>query len=405
MEQQGSTERRDVDDVVELASELYAPDSSPDNSSDAKSLRILRISTDTYPEILGGGAIHAHELSQMQAEMGHHVTLLTSDHGDRSAPRRETRAGYEVRRYRQVARPFGNSITPGLVSALWGLIDGFDVVHAHSHLYFSSNVAAALTHFSDTPFVLTNHGLYSQSAPGLVQTVFMKTVARPTFNAADRVLCYTDTDRGRLRNLGISAPISVIHNGIDCSLFSPSPQTDERLQVLFVGRLKKSKGVCQLLEAFAALAPDLPDATLKLVGSGPLRPTLEKAVIDYGIEDRVTFTGRLSNDELPAVYDESAVFVLPSTAEGFPRTVLEALACETPVVTSDLPQLESFIDGVGETVPPNESSTLENVLRELLTDARRREELGKNGRTQVLNRYSWKDTVAQTTQVYHELLN
>jgi len=374
-------------------------------ASRQRPLKILRVSTDTYPEILGGGAIHAHELSRMQADQGHDVTLLTSDHGNWDSPRRERRTGYEIRRYREVARPFGNSITPGMAADLWRLSNEYDVVHAHSHLYFSTNIAAALARIKRTPLVITNHGLYSQSAPELVQSIFMRTIARPTFNSADRVLCYTETDRQRLRERGVSSPISVVHNGIDCETFVPDAADEDQLQLLFVGRLKETKGVRQLIHAFARLADDIPEVTLKIVGNGPLQSELEEIATNKGINNRVMFTGRLSNEDLPEIYSESALFVLPSTAEGFPRTVLESLACETPVVTSDLAQLKSFIQDVGETVSPKDTAALEKILKELLQDELRRQELGSTGRKRVLNNYSWSETVEQTTQIYFELIN
>lgn len=370
-----------------------------------ESLQILRVSTDTYPEILGGGALHAHEMSKLQAEQGHDVTLLTSDHGDHDAPRTEERSGYTVRRYREIAQPFGSSITPGMIPALWRLAKTHDVVHAHSHLYFSSNIAALLRHLSGTPLLVTNHGLYSQTAPEIVQDVFMRTVAKFTFNSADRILCYTETDHDRLRDRGVTASISVIHNGIDCEMFTPEAGGDRELRVLFVGRLKETKGVHRLAKAFTGLATDIPDATLTLVGDGPLEDHLKELVQRYGIDDRVSFEGRLSNEFLPEIYAESAIFALPSDAEGLPRTVLESLACETPVVTSDLPQLEPLVNGVGETVPGGAVDGLEAALRKLLTDQQRRRKLGERGRRRVVENYSWTETVKETTEEYHNLID
>ena len=367
-------------------------------------LRVLRVSTDTYPELIGGGAIHAHELSRMQAEMGHSVTLLTSDHGDHHSPDRERRAGYDLRRYREFARPFGNSITPGMIPALSRLAASHDVVHAHSHLYFSSNLAAVVARVSDTPLVVTNHGLYSQSAPKAVQNAFLRSVGRFTFESADRVLTYSEPERSELRSLGVSAPISVVHNGVDCERFAPAAGEPGGSQVLFVGRLKETKGVHRLVEAVAGLVGKVPDVSLKVVGEGPQREELGDLVGRLGIEDRVTFTGRLPNDELAEVYAESTVFALPSTAEGFPRTVLEAMACGTPVVSSDLPQLEPVVGEVGATVPAEDAAALESALRAFLTDETRRSASARAGRQLVYERYSWAETVAKTTRIYYELL-
>jgi glycogen(starch) synthase len=290
-----------------------------------------------------------------------------------------------------------------MVPAMGRLVGSNDIVHAHSHLYFSTNMAALLARVDSTPLVITNHGLHSQTAPMAVQKAYAP-LAKFTFNSADRVLCYTETDRDRLRDRGITAPVSVIHNGIDCDTFVPAANAADRNQILFVGRLKAAKGVRELLDAFALLAEDLPNVTLRFVGEGPLRDELEETATEYGLTDRVTFAGRVPNEELPKTYAESAVFALPSEVEGFPRTVLEAMACGTPVVTSELPQLQSVVEQVGETAPVGDVEALGEALRRLLEDPTRRERLGREARERVCDQYSWTETVHQTTDVYYELL-
>lgn len=400
MERSVATGKRDG--TMAQLSKRNEPVSGP-GSGASEQLRILRIATDLYPEVLGGGALHAHELSRVQAEHGHEVTVLTSDHGDSSKPRREERAGYEIRRYQEVASPFENSITPGMVPALWRLAEEHDIVHAHSHLYFSTNAASAISRLRSTPLVVTNHGLVSQTAPMAVQRAYAP-VARLTFDAADRILCYTETDRRRLRDRNIKAPITVIHNGIDCEMFTPDAGNERHRRILFVGRLKQTKGIRQLVDAFAKIADDVPEVTLFIVGSGPLRSELETRVAESDLSDRVTFTGPVPNDELPRIYAESDVFALPSSAEGFPRTVLEALACGTPVVTSDLPQLASIVDAAGVTIPRDDNEALAAGLFRMLTDGGRREELGAKGRELVRDRFEWAHTVDLTTEVYYQIL-
>lgn len=377
-------------------------DSSPKTvDSPGEFLRILRISTDVYPEVLGGGALHAHEMSALQAEFGHEVTVLTSDHGDDALPRTEHRDGYTIQRFHEVANPLGNSVTPGLFRALRRLRSEYDVVHAHSHLYLSTNVAAALEHFGETPLVITNHGLFSQSAPEWFNRQYMRTLGRVTLNAADRILCYTETDEQRLRQFGISTPVSLIHNGVDCEQFSPTAESATPPEILFVGRLMETKGPDTLLEAFARLETD---ARLRIVGEGPLETALKQQAEELDVGDRVTFSGRVPNDELPEVYARSAVFALPSSREGLPRTVLEALACGTPVVTSTLPQLQSLIDGVGVTVPEDDVDALASALDRLLSNPDLRSQFGDVGRKRVVEEYSWAETVRETTKTYYDLV-
>ncbi len=362
-------------------------------------LSILRIAASTYPEVVGGVGLHVHHMSRVQAEMGHDVTVITSDNGDRSLPREETRAGYRLLRHREIARPLDNTIVPGIISTLRGNVDEYDVLHIHSHLYFCSNVAAVFSRLYDIPTVVTNHGLISQTAPSWVQKVFNPTLGKFTFEVGDSILCYTDTDKQRLRDRGIETDISVIPNGIDCSRFEPTDCESHR-QLLFVGRLKDGKGPHYLLEAFGHLAAEYPDLSLKLVGDGPLRSDLETQAAQLGVTDRVEFLGEVPNDELPRLYNESLAFVLPSLSEGLPRTVLEAMACGTPVVTSDLEQLRPIVEDAGYTAEAGSPADLRTAMDDLLQLNGQLEVLGARARKRVEREYSWQNTVEETVAEY-----
>lgn len=374
-------------------------------SEGREELRILRVSNDVYPDVVGGLGLHVHELSRDQAALGHDVTVLTSDHGDRTLERTERRSGYRVVRLRELAAPLDNGVAPGLVTALSRRADAFDVVHAHSHLFLSSNLAALLMARSDTPLVLTNHGLYSQTAPDWLQRLVAPTLWRATFAASALVYCYTETDRRRLRELGVDTEVAVVPNGVDCSKFTPG-EGDERPEskILYVGRFKPGKRVRDLVEAFARLRETRPDCELVLVGDGPTRPEVADLAASRGVAGSVRFRGVLDNDRLPGLYADSDVFVLPSRAEGMPRTVLEAMACGLPVVVSGLPQHESLVDGAGVTVPPERPARLAEALERLLEDEERMDRLGSAARQRAASCYDWADTVRRTTEAYARVL-
>lgn len=373
--------------------------------SNGEALRILRVASDVYPDVMGGVGIHVHEMSKLQARWGHEVTILTSDHGNRGKPRGETRDGYQIRRHCELVSPLDNSIFPGLVPSLVRMAPDYDIVHAHSHLFFSTNVAAAFRLLDETPLVVTNHGLISQTAPEWLQKAFIPTIARFTLNSADRILCYSETDERRLQERGIDTDVSIVHNGIDCETFVPMEvDSDDNLQVLFVGRLKPGKGVDKLLKAFEKVAEVVPKATLKIVGDGPLKDELVELAKERGIYSRVEFVGQIPNDDMPNVYAESEVFVLPSRNEGLPRTVLEAMACRTPVVTSSLPQLESVVDGAGWMVDSDSPGQIAEHTVQILQNPIERDRMGEVGREKVRQNYSWNETVRKTNMVYRELI-
>ena len=152
-------------------------------------MRILRVAQKLYPEYPGGGPYHVHAMSRDQAALGHDVTVLTVSE-DESLPRRETHQGYTVIRARPTVDFLGNSLSMGLANDL-RQASGYDVVHAHSHLYLATNLTAIQRHFSAVPLAITNHGLYSQSTPKWLFDLYLRTLGKWTFNAADLVFCYT----------------------------------------------------------------------------------------------------------------------------------------------------------------------------------------------------------------------
>ncbi len=369
-------------------------------------LRILRITSSLYPEKLGGIGLHTHTMSKLQAETGHDVTVLTSDYGDRSKPRNETRDGYQILRYREVGRPLGNTITPGIIAGLLSRRNNYDIVHIHSHLFFTSNIAAFIEKLGlfDAQVVVTNHGAAIDTGPTLITDVYFPTLGKFTFNIADTVFCYTETDKELLQKGGVTAPIRVVHNGIDVEKFRPLEDVETNPnQILYVGMLKRKKGIHHLLRAFNLLQEEYCDLELKIVGDGPYESELKELQMNEGIES-VTFTGRIDNEDLPKVYNEGAVSVLPSESEGLPRVVMEAMACSTPVVTSNLPQLEDFVDDAGRRVPYGDVKGLRDALESIINNPEAQQSMGETGRERIVNSYSWEETVRKTTNAYYNLL-
>ncbi|WP_017342218.1 glycosyltransferase [Halorubrum sp. T3] len=362
-------------------------------------MRILRVAPWIYPDTKGGGEYHVHAMSRDQAAMGHDVTVLTTRE-DESLPRIEETHGYTILRVSPGVTLLGNDVSPAVARYLWHADgDDFDVIHAHSHCYFVTNLAALKRRLGDIPLAITNHGLYSQNAPERLFSLYLKTLGRWTFNQADVVFCYTDVDKQRVRELGVSSRIEVVSNGIDTERFTPEgPESDlidaEGPVVLFVGRFAEGKRPWLAVEAFAEVLAEYPDAELYLCGDGALRGDLEAQVAELGIGEAVTFLGHVPYDEMPKVYRSGDVLVLPSRAEGVPRTVLEAMASGLEIVMSDLDQVSSALNTEIETVS---ATNADSFSQEIKCQLQNRMIGGANSTSNTIN-FQWRKTVEKTTE-------
>lgn len=368
-------------------------------------LKILRIAPDIYPHVVGGIGIHVHEMSKEQVKLEHDITVYTaSEDVDSDYNANE---GYYVHNFKPLVKLFGNSIIPSMLFCLMKEQLNYDVVHAHSHLFFATNLSAITRKLGSTPLVITNHGLNSQTAPEWLQKFYNATGARLTFEAADKIICYTETEKNELINMGIKPEkIEVIHNGIDTDLFVPAiePCYDKQ-NLLWVGRYAKGKGLEYLIEAFSILKKNYPDLTLTMVGKGPEKTHIVKKINDMNLENSVIMKDFVPNSEIVNMYHNSSVFVLPSLEEGVPRTILEAMSCGIPVVCSNLPQLTGIVGEGGLLVPLKNPQALADGISKILTDKSLGEEFRKNGRRNVVENYSWRDTVKKTTIVFETLIS
>jgi glycosyltransferase involved in cell wall biosynthesis len=181
---------------------------------------------------------------------------------------------------------------------------------------------------------------------------------------------------------------------VDCSLFrkeaiGTATENQEEFVVGYIGRLVKEKGVYTLLESMRHLPPH---AKLVLVGTGPEGPALRELAIEYGLEGRVQFHGTVPYREVAAMLNRMDVMVLPSLetkhwVELFGRVLIEAMACEVPVVASRTGGIPEVLGDAGVLVDPGDSGALVAVLEGLRSDPKKRSELGRKGRERALKHF------------------
>lgn len=247
------------------------------------------------------------------------------------------------------------------------------------HAYFAhrpAEVAQQAAQMIGVPFGFSTHARdFRKVAP--------EVLAQRAREAACVVACNTDV-AGDVRDLG--AKVHLLPHGVDLKRFTPHPTgSNAVLRLLAVGRLVEKKGFHFLLAALAGLKIPF---TLTIAGDGPERDRLRQLIILNNLENRVVFCGSVTHSELPRMYAEADVVVVPSVRDrsgdrdGLPNVVLEAMACGRAVVGSDAGAIASAItdNENGLLVPAGDPVALGQAIRRLAKSRELREQLGRNGR-------------------------
>jgi glycosyltransferase involved in cell wall biosynthesis len=365
-------------------------------------MKILRVTSDLYPSVVGGLGIHTHEMSRIQVQKGHEVTVLTYD-SNSSLILKEQNV-YEIIKIPAHLKIFGNTFSVSFPIELLKIYKQFDIIHAHSHLFFNTVICALLRRIGSVPLVITNHGFVSQTAPMWIQKIYLPTIAKWTFQSADKIICYTEIEKRQLIDLGISSDnIDIIHNGVDAKIFIQSKIIPDK-QILWIGRFNPGKGVEYLIDAFKIFLVTHPDFLLLMVGTGPSKEAILQKIHYLHLEKSIIIKENIPNTDVPELYQRSHLFVLPSLEEGVPRTILEAMSCSTPVVCTQLPQLFKIVSNAGILVPAKNPIALADAMSLIVENAKIAYMFGQEGRKKIEKDYSWEDTVEQTLSLYEEVL-
>lgn len=198
--------------------------------------------------------------------------------------------------------------------------------------------------------------------------------------------------------------IKIIPNGVATQAFIPLGAAQRDNTVVYVGSFIERKGVRYLIAAMAEVLRIFPNYHLVLIGTGPQHKELERLVAEHGISANVTFTGFLPQEQVRWWLQRARAFVLPSLEEGLGVVLLEALACGTPIIASNVGGIIDVVTpDVGQLVPPADAKALAEALIHLLTAASW-EQLSQNARLRAVEVYDWEHIGAQYIAVYRSVL-
>ncbi len=278
-------------------------------------------------------------------------------------------------------------------------------VHAHA-LYPSGAAARRLCRAAGLPLIVSVHGSGSDLYSNLVRPAWEREVRR-TLAAACAVICVSSALARDVIALGEVEPnrVRVVPNTYDETRFryvERPPGTGRTVRFVSTGSLVPVKGHDILIEAFAQAVRRGLGATLDIVGEGPERVRLERAIAERGLCERVRLLGRLTGDALVRALEQADVFVLASRREGFGVAIIEAMATGLPVVVTNAGGPSDIVTGesLGTLVPPEDAVALADAMVRVAhaIDTFDRKAIARS----ITDRYAHERVGAMLTTIYRE---
>ncbi|MCG8469077.1 MAG: glycosyltransferase family 4 protein [Gemmatimonadetes bacterium] len=365
-------------------------------TGDAEPLRILLLNwQDRENPQAGGAEIHLHEIFGRLAERGHEIRAVVSGWSGAAPHARLDGLGVErvggrysfAVRAAWAARRTVRDFQPDVV------VEDINKVPLYAPVWAGTPVVALVPHLFGTT-------AFREAGPGVASVVWLAERAIPRIYRTCPFQVISKGTASDLVGRGIAGDrIAVIHPGIDHDRFRPGDPADrdERPTILYLGRLKRYKGIDVLLIALRRLVDGGLDARLVIAGRGDDRARLARIAERQGVMDRVRFIGYIAETEKVSWLRRATVLAYPSPKEGWGISNVEASACGTPVVASDSPGLrESVRDGEsGLLIEHGDASAWTSALRRVLCDAELRAALGRGGIAHAA-RFSWDGAAADT---------
>jgi len=385
-------------------------------------MKILMLTWEYPPRIVGGIARVVHDLSKRLIKDGHEVTVVTyRDNMD--IPEYENDKGvnvYRVDNYMIHPNNFIDWILQlnfNLIAKATEIINkegAFDVIHAHDWLVASA--AKTLKNAYGIPIVATIHATEAGRNSGIhddTQRYINDTEWMLTYEASEVIVNsnYMKNELQRLFGLPYEK-INVIPNGINLNNyvgverdydFRRKYAMDNEKIILYVGRLVYEKGIQHLIAAMPKILSNYHDAKLIIAGRGGMIEELKAEAASLGLNDKVYFTGYLDSKQVPKMYKCADVAVFPSTYEPFGIVALEAMLAGVPTVVSDVGGLDEIVehgvDGM-KSYAGNPNSIADSVTA-LLYDHQLATNVSKKAKQKVKDQFNW-EKIAQDTHFTYE---
>ena len=384
-------------------------------------MKILQMIPAFYPAVAYGGTVNvAYHLSKELARRGHEVTVYSSDTLDkyhRQKGRVSEIEGIKVYYFKNLSNRLAWHrlvFTPGMCLQLSKEIKKFDIIHLHGSRNFQNILVHHYAKKYSIPYILQAHGtvlpIYQKQR---LKKIFDLFVGYRILRDASKVIALTKTEAEQYEKMSVDEDkIEIVPNGIDLSEYVNLLKRgefrrkyltgDNEKIILYIGRLHKSKGIELLVKTFADVSKELDNVRLVLIGPDDgYRSALENLIQELKVNDKVLFTGFVSNEEKIEAFVDADVFVTPSFT-GFPVTFLEACACGVAIITTEKgDKLDWIQDRVGYVVEYDKDKLRDAIIK-VLSDEGLRIRLGEDGKRLVREEFGWEKIVGKIEGVYED---
>ena len=359
------------------------------------------------------------DLCQVLARRGHEVILASTSLVD--VPPSWQEGGEGLPRVLEVPPPAlpGQRHRRAQLDALAEAVAAADVVHLHGVWEPANITVSKLARDAGTPWVVTLRGMlddWNMTQKGLKKRLYLQLGGRRVLEDAACVQCTAEGERAQSQKWFPRGSVRVIPNLMDLSDFESlrGPEAAQEAwpvlngegpHLLFLSRLHVKKGLEHLLRAMPKLVEAHSGLQLFIAGPGDTAyvESLKRLASQCGVAGHTHFTGQIGGDLKWSLYEAADLFVLPSSQENFGFVQFEALACQTPVMTTTLVDTWSEIvnSGGGIAVEQSVESILDGVLP-LLEDRQVLQEMGRAGREWVFEHLSVEHIIGQIEMMYRD---
>lgn len=372
------------------------------------SMKIIQTPVRFYP-FIGGVENYVHYLSKELVKLGHQVTVACAKEPDSENNQIN---GINVKRLSYLGKIANTNVTPGLPFTL--LREDFDLIHTHIPTPWSADWSSIISKTRGKPLIVTYHNdIIGEGFAGKIANFYNSTCLKSILKQADKIII---TQPGYVESSEHLKPyrekIEVIPNGVDVERFKPLTGHRQENTIFFLSLLDefhRYKGLDYLLKALVIVKKEIPGVKLLVGGKGVLMDQYKAQAASMGLKDNVEFCGFIPDESIVEFYNLANVFVLPSISslqEGFGIVALEAMACKTPVVSTEIVGVAEDVkaSSSGIIVEPKDVHALADALLQILRSGDVQKKMGENGRKLVVDKYTWKGVAELMEKVYNEVL-